>query len=203
GGHAAGEVASGLAIAGIERGAARLGAGETALTVLEEEVDRAHQEIRTQAVHGREGMGCTLTAAVVSPGLVELLHIGDSRAYRLRGESITQLTKDDSLVGEMLRHDLLTIEQARSHPARSVLTRALGVGEVADFSTSSEPLAEGDLLLLCSDGLTSHLTDETILATVQQAASVPEAVTALIEAANGAGGSDNITVVLVRCAGAD
>ncbi len=201
GGHAAGEVASELAVESMNVAGRLVRRGETALPLLEQAVDEAHAKIREQAQDGRQGMGCTLTAGAVRPGQVELLHIGDSRAYRLRGDEIEQLTKDDSLVGEMVRQNLISREEAQRHPSRSVLLRALGVGEVADFTSTTVEVQAKDVLLFCSDGLTTHLTDSRIRELVQGQRSLKKAAQALIEAANEAGGVDNITVVLVRCGG--
>ncbi len=198
GGHAAGEVASRLAIEHLAAAARELPAGEPALLRLQTAVQAAHAAIRAAATGGREGMGCTLTAAVWRDQAIELLSIGDSRAYRLRATSVEQLTEDDSLVGEMVRQKLLTADQARSHPARSYLTRALGVGTAAEYATATATLESGEVLLLCSDGLTAHVADDQILALVNGAATLAAAAAALVQAANEGGGSDNITVVLAR-----
>lgn len=202
GGHAAGEVASALAVEGVRRAARNTRKGESALPQLETQVDRAHEQIRKQAQDGREGMGCTLTAAAIRPGKVEILQIGDSRAYLLRDGEIQQLTDDDSLVGEMVRASVLSAEEARHHPARSVLTKALGIGEVADFTLVEAEVQDGDLLLVCSDGLTSMVNDDQIVDLVAAAKGVQAQAKALVAAANDAGGTDNITVVLARCKGA-
>lgn len=202
GGHAAGEVASALAVEGVQRAGRNTRRGESALVPLEEQIDRAHEKIRESAQDGREGMGCTLTVAALRPGKVELLQIGDSRAYLMHDDGLEQLTEDDSLVGEMVRAAVLTADEARHHPARSVLTKALGIGDVADFVTFEVEVRDGDLLLLCSDGLTSMVDDQTIHAILQSTRGLAAQAKALVAAANEAGGTDNITVVLARCKGA-
>ncbi len=202
GGHAAGEVASALAIEGVQRAGRNTRKGESALPQLELQVARAHAMIREQAQDGREGMGCTLTAAALRPGKVELLQIGDSRAYLAREDGLEQLTDDDSLVGEMVRAAVLSAEEARHHPARSVLTKALGIGGEADFALLEAEVKEGDVLLLCSDGLTSLVDDQRIHAILVATKGLPAQAKALVAAANDAGGTDNITVVLARCKGA-
>ena len=201
GGHAAGEVASALAIEGIRQAGRRVRRGEPAMALLESAVSQSHQAIRRAAQNGREGMGCTITAAAIRPGHVEVIQIGDSRAYRVRAGAIEQLTEDDSLVGEMLRQGLLTEAEARAHPARSVLTRALGIGEEADYTTREADLQDGDVLVFCSDGLTTHVKDAEIAELITGAKNLKVAAQALIDTANEGGGSDNISVVLVRCQG--
>jgi protein phosphatase len=198
GGHAAGEVASRIAVDTLAAVAPLLNADDAA-PALAAAGRQAHEAIREAALDGKHGMGCTLTVAVVRPGRVDLLHVGDSRAYRVSGEGIEQVTEDDSLVGAMLRGQSLTREQARRHPARSVLTRALGVGAEIEFSAGSLAPLPGDVLLLCSDGLTEHLDDDELLAIVRAEPDLDLAAQRLVAAANAAGGTDNITVVLVRC----
>ena len=202
GGHAAGEVASALAIEGVARAGRNTRRGESALPQLEHQVDKAHHLIRESAQNGREGMGCTLTAAVLRPGKVEILQIGDSRAYLVRDDGMEQLTDDDSLVGEMVRASVLSPDEARHHPARSVLTKALGIGESAEFTTLDAMVAAGELLMICSDGLTSLLEDEMIHGVLMDTKGLKAQARALVEAANEAGGTDNITVVLAKCQGA-
>jgi protein phosphatase len=143
-------------------------------------------------------MGTTVTVAVVDAeaGSVTIGHVGDSRAYRIRGDSLEQLTADHSLVAELVRTGRLTPEQAAEHPHRSVITRAVGTEPSVDVDTFTLRAVAGDLYLLCSDGLTDMVDDATILALAGDAAREPEAVARLlVDAANRAGGSDNITVV--------
>jgi protein phosphatase len=146
-------------------------------------------------------MGTTLTAAYVGDGEVAFAHVGDSRAYRLRDGKLEQLTNDHSLVGELVRRGKLTPQQAEEHPQRSVITRALGpeaTVQVDSFSVAAQP---GDVFLLCSDGLTSMVPVETVEGILREADSLDAAAHRLIEAANEAGGRDNITVVLFRIEG--
>ena len=144
------------------------------------------------------GMGTTVTVAVVdgAAGTVTIGHVGDSRAYRIRSESLEQLTADHSLVAELVRTGRLTPQQAADHPHRSVITRAVGTEPSVDVDTFTLEALAGDLYLLCSDGLTDMVDDAGILTLAETAAREPEAVArALVDAANRAGGSDNITVV--------
>lgn len=200
GGHAAGEVASEIAVTRLLRVAEEAADGGL-LDALEAAASEAHEAIREAARDGREGMGCTLTAAAVRPGRLELLHIGDSRAYVLSEGKLHQLTEDDTLVQEMVSERVLTAEQARSHPARSVLTQALGVGDAATCKRIETELAGGEILLLCSDGLNGQLRDDRIQFILTHTRSLASAARRLVEAANRAGGRDNITVLLVRCPG--
>ena len=193
GGHAGGEIASRVAIeaaTGTEGNAVeRVKAANLAV------VDTAFDRPRLA------GMGTTMTLAILTdePG-VEIGHIGDSRAYLLRDGRLTQLTKDHSLVAEMVAVGELQPEQAAVHPLRSVITRAIGLEHSITVDKVHRKLRPGDRLLLCTDGLTSMLADGDI-ATVLGGGSLPsEAAVSLVSAANRAGGADNISVVVVDVA---
>jgi PPM family protein phosphatase len=146
------------------------------------------------------GMGTTTTAALVDLDAEEVAigHVGDSRAYRLRSGKFEQLTRDHSLVEEMRRKGQLTDAQAEDHPQRSIITRALGPEPEVDVDLQTVPTQAGDVFLICSDGLTTMLDDETIGRILARATSLQSAVRALVDEANRAGGRDNITVVLFR-----
>ncbi|MCC7491108.1 MAG: serine/threonine-protein phosphatase [Fimbriimonadaceae bacterium] len=203
GSHATGEVASQLAIEQVATALAALPPNGSALPHLQQAVDAAHEAIRGAARGGREGMGCTLVVAVLRAGQLEYLNIGDSRAYLLRDGQLRQLTDDDSLVGEMVRHRLITADEAKVHALRSVLTKALGVTDAALATVASLALEPADIVLLCSDGLTGMVTDAAIATTLAAAGSLQEAADQLVVLANEAGGKDNITVVLARQTAAD
>ena len=197
GGAQAGEVASGLAAAAFEEGAAAIH-GEDGVATL---VRAANARIFERAVHDPTvaGMGTTATVAVVdeSAGTVTLAHVGDSRAYRYRGGALEQLTTDHSLVGELVRSGRFTEDEAAVHPHRSVITRALGTDADVEVDTLTVEVAPGDLVLLCSDGLSAMVRDEEIARVLEATGAAPrEAGEALIAAANAAGGEDNVTVVL-------
>jgi protein phosphatase len=147
-------------------------------------------------------MGTTVTAARLHDGVVDLAHVGDSRAYLWRDGGLRRLTDDHSVVGEMMRDGRLSEEDAESHPHRNVITRALGAEPAIRVDTPSESLAGGDVLLVCSDGLTSQVRDEEIAAVLADAPALQDAADRLVELANAAGGVDNVTVVLAR-AGSD
>ena len=145
------------------------------------------------------GMGTTLVTLLVDGEHAFIGHVGDSRAYLVRGGQIRQVTSDHSWVNEQMKLGILTKSQAANHPFRNVVTRALGGKDPIKADLTSEQLQSGDLLLLCSDGLNSMLPDERIRdITVQHADDLETGCQALIDAANEAGGDDNISVVLVR-----
>jgi protein phosphatase len=128
--------------------------------------------------------------------------VGDSRAYLCRDGRIRQLTDDHSLVGELLRRHEISAEDARAHPHRHVLTRALGVRPSVDPDLAELDMAPGDIFVLCSDGLTNHVEDQEIAklaSRVTEGRESEEVCQSLVDLANGRGGEDNSTVVLVRC----
>ena len=197
GGAQAGEVASRMAIEAFERGfaGADAGSGEELLAARVREANARIHEL-SQADEDRAGMGTTITAAHVGEHDVAIAHVGDSRAYRLRGETFTRLTEDHSLVEEMRRRGQITAQEADEHPQRSIITRALGPERDVVVDTRSWRGAAGDVFLLCSDGLTSMLPETRVAEIVRDADSLRAAGQALIDAANEAGGRDNITVVM-------
>ena len=199
GGAQAGEVASRVAIEAFERGLSD-GDGASGEELLAVRIREANQRIHemSQESMGRAGMGTTITAAHVGENDVAIAHVGDSRAYRLRGEEFTRLTEDHSLVEEMRRRGQLTAQEADEHPQRSIITRALGPEPDVVVDTRSWRGQAGDVFLLCSDGLTSMVSEAQVADIVRAASTLPDAGHALIGAANDAGGRDNITVVLFR-----
>ena len=142
-----------------------------------------------------EGMGTTVVAAIVQNGAAYIAHAGDSRAYRITAEHITQLTRDHSMVQAMVDRGQLTPSQAKDHPRKNIITRALGVdnGILIDFC--EEPFDAGDVLLICTDGLTNAVDDEVIFETVRQCGA--DSTEKLVDLANANGGRDNITVVTI------
>jgi PPM family protein phosphatase len=203
GGAQAGEVASRIAAGAFERGTWSDEA--PAEGQLEQIAQRANREIHklAQEDSSRAGMGTTLTAAMVGDDEVALSHVGDSRAYVLRDRQLKRLTKDHSLVEELRRQGRLTEEQAEEHPQRSIITRALGPEPSVNVDTMTFPARDGDVFLLCSDGLTTMVPDDEIRDILANARSLRSAVNKLIDAANRGGGRDNITAVAFRVADAD
>ncbi len=198
GGAQAGEVASKAAAESFDRELPSA-APERFLRETIEAANRAiHEHARRDP--SLAGMGTTTTAAILDPEAEEVAigHVGDSRAYRLRGGRLEQLTRDHSLVEEMRRKGQLTDAQAEDHPQRSIITRALGPEPEVDVDLQTVPAQPGDVFLICSDGLTTMLDDERIARILTRASSMTAAVRALVDEANRAGGRDNITVVAFR-----
>jgi serine/threonine protein phosphatase PrpC len=204
GGAQAGEVASRIAAGAFEK-RGQVSAEEPAEGQLEQIAQAANREIHqlAQEDSSRAGMGTTLTAALVRGDEVSLGHVGDSRAYVLRDGQLKRLTKDHSLVEELRRQGRLTEEQAEEHPQRSIITRALGPEPNVNVDTMTFPAKDGDVYLLCSDGLTTMVSDDEIQQILSEARSLRSAVSKLVEAANRGGGRDNITAVAFRVADAD
>jgi PPM family protein phosphatase len=163
--------------------------------------DRIHELSRLD--RSRAGMGTTLIAVLVGEEDVALAHVGDSRIYRLRHDSLTPLTRDHTLVQVLIDQGRISEEEAATHPQRSVITRALGPEPRVEVETRTLPARDGDVFLLCSDGLTSMVDEATVERILVRASTLDEAARALVDAANAAGGRDNITVVLLRVADDD
>jgi serine/threonine protein phosphatase PrpC len=205
GGAQAGEVASKLAAAALEDTDPGALGGEERVVELIQEANRRVYE-RANADPTASGMGTTITAALVEGMRVTFGHVGDSRAYLVRDGVMDQLTEDHSLVNELMKSGKLSPEEAETHPQRSVITRALGTDPDVDVDTFVVDAQEGDLFLICSDGLTTMVGDEDILALLERHHDdLDRAAKSLIAAANRAGGEDNITVIAftIRADGAD
>jgi protein phosphatase len=204
GGHQGGEVASAAAVEPLAaldgREFAEPGEAAEALVAAIREGNSAILD-RAAGDPGLWGMGTTVTAAAAVAGgrLLQLAHVGDSRAYLFRDGSLEQLTTDHTVVGELVRRGRLTPAQAAVHPERSILTRAVGLDPRIPVDTPDPvELQAGDQVLLCSDGLTEAVDEDRIAELLSAEADGNAACQALIDAANTAGGPDNITVVLLR-----
>jgi serine/threonine protein phosphatase PrpC len=197
GGAQAGEVASRLAVESFQGGLHDASEPESALATLARDANsRIHELSHSHAEQA--GMGTTLTAVYVGERDVSIAHVGDSRAYRFRDGELLRLTDDHSLVDELLRQGRLTPEEAVEHPQRSVITRALGPEGAVEVDTRSYSARDGDVYLLCSDGLTTMVAEDRLAELLGAHESLRDKGEALIAAANEAGGRDNITVVLLR-----
>ena len=205
GGAQAGEVASGLAAAVLNEAAPDGGAaehGEERVAALIQEANRRVFQ-RSSEDASTSGMGTTMTVALVEGDTIAFGHVGDSRAYRVRGGELEQLTDDHSLVGELVRSGRLSPEEAESHPQRSVITRALGTEPDVDVDTFTVQAEPDDVYLICSDGLTDMVPPRELEALLlERTGDLDAAARALVDAANAGGGEDNITVVLFQIAGA-
>lgn len=202
GGHAAGEVASRIAVRALsERFEGRRNADEDAArAAMEAAIREAHARIRRLAAEDRTvaGMGTTLTALRLSAdGGFVIGHVGDSRAYRVRGGRLLRLTRDHTYVQEMVDAGRLSEEQARVHPRSSMLTRALGVEGRVEPVIYEGRARPGDRFLLATDGLTGLIPEPELLELLESEEDPAPVARRLVEAANGAGGTDNVTVVLV------
>ncbi len=197
GGAKAGEVASQIAVQAFAQGVGGEGSLEERLASRVQDANAQIHE-RSRSEHELEGMGTTLTAVYLDDAQISIAHVGDSRAYMLRDGSLRRLTQDHSLVEELKRQGKLTEEQAAEHPQRSIITRALGPERSVEVDTWSYPVRGGDVLLLCSDGLTAMLSEQQIREILGSTEGLARAADRLIHEANQAGGRDNITVVLFR-----
>ncbi len=198
GGAQAGEVASKLAVDEFHDALPDEGSAEERLTDRIRAANRRIYEL-SRTEHEHAGMGTTLTAAYLDDDdHLAVAHVGDSRAYIFRDGELTRLTQDHSLVEELVRQGKLTEEQAAEHPQRSIITRALGIEGDVEVDTWSYSMRAGDVVLLCSDGLTSMIGEDKIGQILGGETSLDRAADQLIAAANEAGGRDNITVVLFR-----
>jgi protein phosphatase len=201
GGHTAGQVASEMAAEAALRAVRTLqGASASLAEKLRYAVTSANREIYQTGRQQPElaGMGTTLVSVLVLEGRAALAHVGDSRAYLVRGGRIRQLTDDHSVVGELLRRREISEDAAREHPHRHVLTRALGVRPVVEPDLAELSPEPDDVFVLCSDGLTVHVEDDEIAEHVVGAADPDACVETLVDLANARGGDDNITVLVLR-----
>jgi PPM family protein phosphatase len=198
GGAQAGEVASAIAVRQFEGGLPDgQDPGEALAALIQAANARIHEQARSDAQHA--GMGTTTTAAYVTADAVVVAHVGDSRCYLLRDDDLIRLTRDHSLVGELVARGKLTEEQAESHPQRSVITRALGPEPNVEVDVDAYPARTGDVFLLCSDGLTSMVHEPQLKSLLaDRGRPLEQNGRMLIAAANEAGGRDNITVILFR-----
>jgi PPM family protein phosphatase len=195
GGAQAGEIASKLAAVALEETDLGALSGEERVTSLIQEANRRVYE-RSNEDPNASGMGTTITVALVEDSGVTIGHVGDSRAYRYREGSIEQITEDHSLVNELMKSGKLSPEEAETHPQRSVITRALGTDPDVDVDSFTVETQSGDVFLLCSDGLTTMVDDDSILGVLEQHHDdLDRATKSLVSAANRGGGEDNITVI--------
>lgn len=219
GGHAAGEVASRLGVETIQTWMAKYLGGEATAQVgeplpnysrksnfLVSSIQMANRAIY-EAAQGKQeyaGMGTTVVAVLSLGDQVALAHVGDSRIYRIRNGQISQLSRDHSLVQLQLDRGIISPEEAHESQYRHMITRALGLKDSVEVDLEEQPVQAGDVLLLCSDGLSDLVEDREMLATVQEHANdLEKACQALLDRANFKGGDDNITALLIQARGDD
>jgi protein phosphatase len=214
GGHAAGEVASRIAVESIEE-FVTLTSGNQEITWpfgLDETISYDGNRLKTAIRHANrkvleatresaelEGMATTVAAVLVEDDIANLAHVGDSRIYLWSGGEMTLLTSDHSWVNEQIQTGVISPEQARSHPLRNVVTRALGGRADLLVDIQSRKMESGDVLLVCSDGLTTMMADDEIAGSLAESGGdIVKAARALVDESNERGGEDNITVVLMK-----
>ncbi|MCR4763180.1 MAG: Stp1/IreP family PP2C-type Ser/Thr phosphatase [Lachnospiraceae bacterium] len=168
--------------------------------ILGDAIDAANRKLRMKAAEDERlfGMGTTFVASTILGGTLKVANVGDSRAYLIRDGAISQITRDHSLVEEMVRMGGIDRETARRHVDKNIITRAVGATEKVDVDYFEIPLKKGDLILMCSDGLTNMVSDEDILSIVTRRENLVKKARTLIDTANENGGRDNIAVVLVE-----
>lgn len=214
GGHAAGEKASKYAVEVINQFIEHTQAGEeltwpfgydTNLSLIENRLKAAihiaHKKIieMAQSDFNLKGMATTIVTSIITNGLLYIGHVGDSRAYLIRYGKIIQLTTDHSWVNEQLRYGIINAQQAKTHPFKNVVTRALGGPQKLEVDLITEKLINEDIILLCSDGLTSMVDDNDLITVILSFKNdIQIAAKKLIELANSKGGIDNITLILIQ-----
>jgi len=205
GGHQAGEIASLQAVKTvtehIKSNITEKAAPNKILDILRTAINKANEDVFTSASSDKKlnGMGTTIDICIIMGSTAYIAHVGDSRVYRIsKSGKITQITRDHSLVQHLIENGTITEEEAKIHPQRNIITRALGTGSFVESDTYISKFEDGDNILLCSDGLTSMVADSIISEIIMSENSPEKAVNALIDAANNAGGNDNITAVIAR-----
>jgi serine/threonine protein phosphatase PrpC len=201
GGHTAGQVASELATSAALAAVRSLKDGQTAPSdCLRQAIASANQRVLDEVKSRPEltGMGTTMVMLMATGSRATLAHVGDSRAYLIRDRQMRRLTTDHSLVGELVRRGRIDEAEAREHPHRHVLTRAIGVRDSVEPAVGEMSALAGDVFVLCSDGLTTHLEDEEIASLAEAEPDLNGACQNLVDAANARGGQDNTTIVMLR-----
>lgn len=202
GGHQAGDVASEMAVSHIGEAwkATAFDNPESVSVWLLNAVQKVNSLIFQKSLDfvDLDGMGTTLIAAAFIRGQLVIAHVGDSRAYLYRDFQLKQLTEDHSLVRELVKSGELTEEEARNHPQKNYITRAVGVKEKVQVDLTSLPILAGDLLVLCTDGLSSVIGDEELKNVLKSWMTIEEKAIKFVDAANEAGGPDNISVLIAE-----
>lgn len=199
GGHNAGDYASRYAVESIVEEIS-LSYEKNPVRILKKAIESANAHIREKSLETEEmsGMGTTLVAASCIGSRLQVANVGDSRLYLIHEQKITQITRDHSLVEEMVRMGGIDRESARNHPDKNIITRAIGAQDTIEIDFFNEELKPGDMVLMCTDGLTNMLEDEEIRMILGGQRDIVEMAERLIEAANQNGGKDNIAVVLIE-----
>lgn len=203
GGHRAGDVASEMALVSLKAfwgNTNDIGTAETAEAWLKEHINKVNKLLFEHSkTHSQcEGMGTTIVAAIITDRFATIANIGDSRGYISNEIGFKQITEDHSLVNELVRHGTISKEDAEHHPRKNVLLRALGTEETVEMDITTITFEEGDLLLLCSDGLSNKVKESEMIDLLSNSSSLEQKASQLIQLANHYGGEDNITLVIVE-----
>ena len=196
GGHAAGEVASGMTVERLTAAPLTYLAGD--VSGVQKIIEFLNRKIHDKSEDMQKKMGTTLVAAIIEGNQGYVFNVGDSRAYLYRKNKIYRITKDHSVIQELLDKGLITKEEAKTHPDRHVITMAIGTKDEVNPDTKRIQFDPGDVLMLCSDGVHDMLTDDEIAEILGKHERVTDMVHGIIDAANERGGKDNITVVIAR-----
>lgn len=200
GGHNAGEVASQNAVKFVAEELQSISGTDEIPRKLNEAIISANEKIYKMSCENviHSGMGTTIVIAYIAEDAAYLANVGDSRAYAIRGNEIVQITTDHSMVAELLMNGMITEEEARCHPQRNIITRAVGTDSKVKADVFEYDFSPGDILVMCSDGLSAMLDDKEIYDIVNNENTSKDTVKKLIEAAKDMGGIDNITVICIR-----
>lgn len=205
GGHAVGELASRTAVeyvmSALPRELEKVRTKQELEDVLRLIVEKANVKVYLESLDNKKykGMGTTLTIGVFRDWRFYISHIGDCRVYLLHGSSLSRLTVDHTLVQELIDSGTITEKEALTHPKRHLLVKSLGVNEYMSPDTYSFDISQGDLLLMCSDGLYGYVDEEEIRSILRRHKDLDACASQLVAAANNAGGNDNVTVILIHC----
>lgn len=199
GGHKAGDYASRTCVDCVVD-SVKQSTLKTPISIMEEAINRANEQILNDSrmYQEYEGMGTTFVSAVVIEMVMYVANIGDSRLYIINDKEIKQITEDHSLVETMIRNGEIGRKEARLHPNKNIITRALGTGPKVTADYFEVNLTKGDVLLMCSDGLSNMMEDDDIMYIVRRYAQLDSAGNKLVEKANECGGKDNISILLIR-----
>ncbi len=202
GGHKSGEVASRLAVDTFKKSFAEeevltLSSGDRLLFALEKANAAVYNAAHDKII--KSNMGTTLTACYIEGNRATFLNVGDSRAYLVRDSKIQQITQDHSMVQELLKKEIITEAEAQNHPQKNVITRAIGINPTVLGDIFIKDIKDGDYIVLCTDGLTSHIQIDDVSIIFQKACTPESIATLLVELALAQGGTDNVTVALIYC----
>lgn len=204
GGHKAGDVASKMAVDIIKdvilTNKSNLNSEDMVISTIKGAIKKANEEIYLKSLSRKEcaGMGTTVTLAYILERNIYIGHVGDSRAYLIETDKINQLTEDHSLINELVKNGSITLEEGKDHPQKNIITRAVGTSKLIYSDTYKIGYKSGDILLLCSDGLSNMVEDKEIFEIIKDAKNVKDACEGLIVKAKENGGLDNVTVIMIK-----